>query len=626
VSGGTPERPGSLSLRTVPTETSIDESLRLARDLCLGVGAFFVTQAGTIFTNMSDVMRPEDAERRVAELALSCLVHPAAHGSNLFWSAEESDSGEGASPDSSLACVVAPVWAASTWVGLLGVVDVWLPELDQEQRAGFVALARRLAEMLPPSAPSTSGAPPPPAERDGQASPEYAEPFVGEVLDNLPDGLIVTRADGTIVLVNQTFAGMTGLAVDSVLGEDISTVLSPEGTASSTRGAPELAAAQLSGGLTSTASSAATPPRGRPEETQGERPSLGATIGRPEPGTTLTVSGATQVSLLVDVVGRHVASRFAGDCYVTLIRPATGSHRVETALQQPGIGALLDHIEEGIVSVDASGTIVVANQAARLLHGLGDDEMQGGSPFPEVTGLETIDGEPVAAAGHPLIRSMRDGLVHSTQLVVRSGDDVTYVAVSARPLQVDGGQGAVAVLRDVTEEQESREHLTHFALHDPLTGVANRYLLVEALGRMLDGLGRRGGYVSLIYLDLDNFKAINDEHGHATGDEVLRAVASRLGRAVRGEDVVARLGGDEFVVAHVTADRLSDGDAVVDRIRKVLSTPYRFGDLVLDVGTSLGWVSASSSGDTPESLMSQADRAMYGHKHRHRATREKASQ
>lgn len=587
----------------MPTDTSIDETLRLARDLCLGVGAFFVTPAGTVFSSMSDVMRPEDAESRVAELARSCLVHPAAHGSNLFWSAEEADSGESASPDSSLACVVVPVRAASTWVGLLGVVDVWLPELDQEQRAGFVTLARRLAEQLPPMAPSQAGAPPTASERDGQATPRYAEPFVGEVLDNLPDGLIVTRADGTIVLVNQTFAGMTGLAVDSVLGEDISAVLSPD---------------------SGTASSAATPRRGRPEGTADKKSPLEAMIGRSEPGTTVTVTGATRVSLLVDAVGRQIASRFAGDCYVTLVRPTPDSHRVETAPQQVGIQALLDHIAEGIVCVDAAGSIVVANQAARLLQGLGDDALQVGAPFPEVTGLETTEGEPLAS-GHPLIRSMRDGLAYSTQLMLRDGDGVTYVAISARPLRVDGGQGAVAVLRNVTEEQEREEHLTHFALHDPLTGVANRYLLIEALGRMLDGLARRGGYVSLIYLDLDNFKLINDEHGHGTGDEVLRAVALRLGRAVRGEDVVARLGGDEFVVAHVTADRLSDGDAVVDRIRKVLSAPYRFGDLVLDVGTSLGWVSASSSGDTPESLISQADRAMYGHKQEHRVPGRKAS-
>jgi diguanylate cyclase (GGDEF)-like protein len=138
---------------------------------------------------------------------------------------------------------------------------------------------------------------------------------------------------------------------------------------------------------------------------------------------------------------------------------------------------------------------------------------------------------------------------------------------------------------------------------------------------MLDGLSRRGGVVSLIYLDLDRFKEINDVHGHEMGDEVLRAVSQRLQRAVRGEDVVGRLGGDEFAVAHITADRLSDGDAVTARLRKVLTTPYRFGDVVLDVGASIGWVSTSSGGDTPENLIAKADRAMYEHKNQRRAER-----
>ena len=136
---------------------------------------------------------------------------------------------------------------------------------------------------------------------------------------------------------------------------------------------------------------------------------------------------------------------------------------------------------------------------------------------------------------------------------------------------------------------------------------------------MLDGLARRGGFVSLIYLDLDNFKDVNDVHGHEVGDEVLRAITRRLQRAVRGEDVVARIGGDELVVAHVTADRLSDADTVVARVRKVLSAPYRFGNLVLDVGASVGWVSTATGEESAEELISEADRAMYDEKRRRSA-------
>lgn len=686
-------------------DASIDETLRLARDLCLGVGAFFVTPAGTVFSNMSDVMRPDDAESRVASLARSCLSHPAAQGTSLFWSAESTEDSGSPQADRSLACVVAPVRGGTAWGGLLGVVDVWLPELDEEQRAGLLALAEGLVEG------STGGAPAEPAEEapggaegfatqplvaeplvgerpvaapageaeedaglgegeggapsadeepitaeaiyeeaayepsgyepsayepsgyetaDGEgAGPEGAddvapagevarieeevtvvvreeapgEPFLGEILDNLPEGLVVTRADGTIVLANQTFTTMTGMAMDAVLGEDVAAVLG---------------AGQMPWDET-----ASYGPGSVSQETDGGRQIwLQGLLGEPEPGRTVAVDDPNGRTLSLGVVGRRIESRFAGDCFVTLVREAVQPvepPRREREVPPVGIQAILDHIQDGIVCCDAAGNVVVVNRAARRLQGLGDDELQVGSPLPSDVRLQTPEGHPLSFDEHPLVRSMLDDVPVSEELLLHNGEDVVHVSVSSHPLRIDGGDGAIAVLRDVTAERERQASLTHYALHDPLTGVANRYLLMDTLRRMLDGLPRRGGFVSLIFLDLDRFKEINDEHGHEMGDEVLRAVAMRLERAVRGEDVVARLGGDEFVIAHVTADRLSDGDSVVARIRKVLSAPYRFGGLVLDVGASIGWVSTSSGAETPEALISQADRAMYEHKHSRRS-------
>ncbi len=573
----------------------MDETLRLARDLCLGVGAFVVTAAGDVFSSTSDVMQPEDADRRIADLARACLTHPSAGGRELFWSAEATDEGSDVHAEWSLACVVSPMWWGDTWLGLLGVVDVWLPELDAEQRFGLQALAEGLARRLqsPPAQAAATGAPAPvsgaPAGGGGPS-----DPFLGEVLDNLPDGLIVTRADGTMVLVNQTFAAMTGLAMDEVLGEDVLGVLRGSGAAG-TGGAP-----------------------GADLTTE-----LAALLGSPEPGrsTVLASVGGEPRSLVAS--GRRLQSRFAGDCFITLLRPPSAGEpgAAQSSLPSSGIQALLDHVEDGIVCCDAAGVVVLANRAARRLQGLDDSELQPGQPFPSATKLQTLEGHPLSVDAHPLIRSMLDDVPVTTDLLLPREDAVVYVSVSSHPLRVDGGDGAIAVLRDVTAERERQAHLAHYALHDPLTGVANRYLLNDALQRMLDGLSRRGGVVSLIYLDLDRFKEINDVHGHEMGDEVLRAVSQRLQRAVRGEDVVGRLGGDEFAVAHITADRLSDGDAVTARLRKVLTTPYRFGDVVLDVGASIGWVSTSSGGDTPENLIAKADRAMYEHKNQRRSER-----
>jgi diguanylate cyclase (GGDEF)-like protein len=604
----------------VPRDAPVDEILRLARDLCLGVGAFFATGGGTVFSNMSDVMQPEDAENRVATLARTCLTHPSARGTDLFWSAEPSDESGSPPPEFSLACVVAPVWSGPEWLGLLGVVDVWLPELDDEQRSGLLALAAGLAEqasgeqreraasaaafeglaesVASVAAEAALGAPVDRAAAGSGAAPREegtGEPFLGEILDNLPDGLVVTRADGTIVLVNQTFSAMTGLPMDGVLGEDVTIVLGTGQRAwGEERSGPDAAA-----------------------DTDGGRELwLQGLLAQPEPGRQIVVDGPSGAGSSFDAAGKRFDSRFAGDCYVTLVR-VTDDAKAGLDSQAGGIQELLDHIEDGIMCCDAAGTVVIANRAARRLQGLGDDQLRVGEPFPSATRLRTPEGHQLSVDEHPIIRSMLDDVPITTEFLLGE-DDVVHVSISSHPLRVDGGDGAIAVLRDVTAERERQAHLTHYALHDPLTGVANRYLLIDALGRMLDGLARRGGSVSLIYLDLDRFKEINDRHGHDTGDELLRAVARRLERAVRGEDVVARLGGDEFVVAHATTDHLSDGDAVVARLRKVLSAPYRFGNLVLDVGASVGWVSTSSGGETPESLISRADRAMYDHKNRRR--------
>ncbi|MGH9110396.1 MAG: diguanylate cyclase domain-containing protein [Acidimicrobiales bacterium] len=598
-----------------PEDASIDETLQLARDLCIGVGAFFATPAGVVRSTLSEVMAPEDGARRVEQLARACLIHPAVNGRALFWNAEVTTEAESA--DRSLACVAAPVWSNGTWLGVLGVADLWLPELDDEQRAGLVALAGSLARRLrairteladsapamPPDRPRPHEAEPKvevpptqpvtdrssrPAAAPATGAPEGpSEPFLGEVLDSLPYGLLVTRSDGAIVLANQTFSSMTDLPIDDVLGEDVTRIFSTETPAPA-----------------------------------GERVDvLASLLGRSTLDRHLLVARREGDPLVVEASGRRLSSRYAGDCFVTLVRGARSTGGPGRPEWGTPIEELLDSLDDGIVSCDANGVVVLANQAARRLHGLPPDRPLIGLPFPASTGLRTTAGAPLGTDAHPLLRALREGSSASAHVLLRtSGDEVTrHVSVAARSLGNGGGGGAIAVLRDVTSEWQEQEQLAHYALHDPLTGLANRYLLAEELGRMLQGLARRAGSVALVFLDLDGFKDVNDTYGHEVGDEVLKAVARRLQGAVRSDDVVARLGGDEFVVAHMTSGRTSDGDMVVARIRKVLSAPYRFGGRVFDIGVSAGWVGTTSSETGPEGLLNQADQAMYRDK-RNRGT------
>ncbi|HTV11002.1 MAG TPA: EAL domain-containing protein [Acidimicrobiales bacterium] len=174
--------------------------------------------------------------------------------------------------------------------------------------------------------------------------------------------------------------------------------------------------------------------------------------------------------------------------------------------------------------------------------------------------------------------------------------------------------GIVVASRDLTEIKDAQSVLAHQATHDSLTGLPNRFALMEKVKQALAGLKRNPGRIALLFIDLDNFKLVNDAHGHTAGDEVLREAAARLRAATRPGDTVARLGGDEFVVL---LDRLSPGyDAltVASRIMRSLGegfSHFSHGTEGVNMTASIGvMVSAGAMAD-PEALLRDADIAMY---------------
>jgi diguanylate cyclase (GGDEF)-like protein len=217
-------------------------------------------------------------------------------------------------------------------------------------------------------------------------------------------------------------------------------------------------------------------------------------------------------------------------------------------------------------------------------------------------------------------RALQGTVVRSEQLQL-AGDDRRHLVASAKPFELeDGSVGALLVLRDVTSQLEEEAWLMHLALHDPLTGLANRYLLLDYLRRVLVQFRTRGGSIALVFLDLDDFKMINDRYGHDVGDEVLVAVGRRIQGAVRSSDIVARLGGDEFVVAHAASDDPGDIEMVISRIRKTLTAPYQVRGQTLAVTASIGWVAADPRHEDPTTLLVRADREMYRRKSARRRT------
>jgi len=162
--------------------------------------------------------------------------------------------------------------------------------------------------------------------------------------------------------------------------------------------------------------------------------------------------------------------------------------------------------------------------------------------------------------------------------------------------------------------QRSQRSLAHQARHDALTGLVNRSGLLEQMHLDLDAEDRRAE-VMVLFIDLDGFKTLNDDHGHRSGDLLLAAVADRLRNAARGDDLVARIGGDEFVVLCRGVRSIDEATAVGDRILERLATPFGLGDVSASVTACIGIASAVGR-HSPEDLLDAADRAMYDAKER----------
>jgi diguanylate cyclase (GGDEF)-like protein/PAS domain S-box-containing protein len=176
------------------------------------------------------------------------------------------------------------------------------------------------------------------------------------------------------------------------------------------------------------------------------------------------------------------------------------------------------------------------------------------------------------------------------------------------------------LLVDITDRKLLESKLVHDALHDPLTGLANRVLFRDHLERALARQGRSHGTVALLFVDLDDFKRVNDSYGHAAGDQILSQVADRLTGAVRADDVVGRQSGDEFAILLTQVRNEDEAIASAERVLGELRRPILLGGRSIVVGGSIGIALTVEHGASVEELITQADAAMYAAKASGKAT------
>jgi diguanylate cyclase (GGDEF)-like protein len=180
-------------------------------------------------------------------------------------------------------------------------------------------------------------------------------------------------------------------------------------------------------------------------------------------------------------------------------------------------------------------------------------------------------------------------------------------AVRVPPLQLKEVDEVGQALLDASRLLQKAQHRSQ---HDALTGLANRILLKDILDHHLTICRRTGAELSVLYVDLDGFKVINDTRGHAAGDELLRAVATRLKSGIRSSDLAARLGGDEFVVVLVNTG-VGEAATLAAKLGESIAMPYRIGGAVLAITASIGIAGYPGSGASSDELLSSADHAMY---------------
>ncbi len=397
-------------------------------------------------------------------------------------------------------------------------------------------------------------------------------------LEAAANGIVITDRQGTIVWANHSFTRMTGYSKQEIIGKNPRLLKSGE--------QPESYYAEL----WSTISSG--------------KVWKGEIVNRRKDGTTyteeMTITPVTRNGNAADI---H---------FVAIKQEITERKQIEQALRQAEekYRAIFEDAVVGIFQITPEGRPLSVNRALAEMHGYDSPEHLLGE-VSNVARQLFVDLSRFDELRHVLDKN---GVVRGAEVeVYRSDRTKKWVLVNLRAVRDANGNTVLneGTVEDITDRKVAEEQVQFLAYYDALTGLPNRTLLQDRLSKAIASARRRKDKVALLFLDLDEFKTINDSLGHSVGDLVLKEVAERLKRWAREQDTVARVGGDEFLIVLTAVKEVADAAVAAERLMNTIAAEFVVQGHSLGISCSVGISIFAEHGRDGETLIKNADAAMY---------------
>ncbi|CAM2907276.1 diguanylate cyclase domain-containing protein [Pseudoalteromonas distincta] len=271
---------------------------------------------------------------------------------------------------------------------------------------------------------------------------------------------------------------------------------------------------------------------------------------------------------------------------------------------------VLDLMLDAVCVVDKQGTFVFVSAAFEQIFGYTADEVVGKKMINYV-----YEGDHYKT--HNAVATLLSGETVNPRFEnrwIRKNGQIVHILWSVR--WSEQHQVRIAVAHDITERKIMEEQLYYLAGHDVLTGLPNRSLLMDRLQSTLIKAQRNDSFFSLLFIDIDGFKAVNDTYGHSVGDKLLHSIAIRLSSVIREHDIVGRLGGDEFLIILDNLKSLTEADFIKLKLLAQFKAAFTLDELSLNISPSIGIANYPEHGQTDHELIKHADQAMYKNKQR----------